>query len=157
MSVPTYTPPQQQQPRQSRSSLWIGLAFFGSLIVMASIAFALLVASGVFTALNILQQTGPTPVRYYLSITHQDYVQAYTLLDSHATINGQQVDEQTFAKMATDADTQHGKVTGFILNDNGNNSSQITVTVYRGHQNYQVHLHLKLEGTDWKIVSADGI
>jgi hypothetical protein len=158
MSAPTYIQPPdaEQQRKRSRRTLWIILGVVGASIVIGSITFSLLVATGVITALNTLKHTGPTPVRYYLNIVEQDYAQAYTNLDSSATINGQPVDQQAFTTLVNAADAQKGKVTGFIIKD-GSDPSHVTLTVYRGGQSYDVHLVLKLENGDWKIISADGI
>ena len=91
----------------------------------------------------------------------QDYASAYADLDSQATISGQQVDQQSFSILATSADTQFGKVSGWNIDPalQGNDPSHLTITVHRGNRNYhyQVHLQLKLEGNAWKIISADGI
>ena len=80
-------------------------------------------------------------------------------LDSQATINGQQVDQQSFTALATSADTHYGKVSGYSIDSalQGNDPSHMTITVHRGNRNYQIHLQLKLEGNDWKIISADGV
>jgi hypothetical protein len=89
----------------------------------------------------------------------QDYAKAYTDLDSHATVNGQQVDQQTFISLATASDTQNGKVSSYSLDDSlqGNDPSRPTITVHRGARIYQVHLQLQQENGVWKIISADGI
>ena len=80
-------------------------------------------------------------------------------LDSQATINGQQVDQQSFIALATTADTRYGTVSGYSIDSplQGNNPAYVTITVHRNNQNYQIHLQLKLEGNDWKIVSEDGV
>lgn len=154
MSLPNYAPVPFQR-RRTRTRLWIVL---GSIVGV--LVFAALVTGAVFVALHtFFQQTDqPTPVAasYYLAFMTQDYPKAYAELDSQATINGQKVDEQTFRHLATAADAQKGKVTGYSL-DSSNSASLFTVTVYRGGQNYTVHLQLKLEGSVWKIISADGI
>jgi hypothetical protein len=89
----------------------------------------------------------------------QDYTSAYADLDSQATISGQQVDQQSFTALATSADTHYGKVSGWNIDPalQGNDPSHLTITVHRGDRNYQVHLQLKLEGSAWKIIRADGI
>jgi hypothetical protein len=124
------------------------------------LVFAALVTGAVFVALHtFLQQTDqPAPVAasYYLAFMTQDYPEAYAELESQATINGQKVDEQTFRHLATTADAQQGKVTGYSL-DSRNSAALFTVTVHRGGQNYTVYLQLKLEGSGWKISSADGM
>ena len=55
--------------------------------------------------------------------------------------------------------THYGKVSGYSIDPplQGNDPSHVTITVHRGNRNYQIHLQLKLEGNDWKIVSADGV
>jgi hypothetical protein len=157
MPVPTFTqsPNSSPQPRQSHRTLWIVL---GSAIGV--LVFAALVTGAVFVALHtFFQQTDqPVPVaaNYGLAFMRQDYASAYADLDSQATINGQKVDEQTFRNLATTADAQKGKVTGYSL-DGSNSTSLFTMTVHRGGRNYQVHLQLKLEGSGWKIISVDGI
>ncbi len=160
MSVPTFTqsPNFRQQPRQSRRRLWIVL---GSIIGV--ILFAALVAGSAFFALHtFFQQTDqPIPVaaNYGLALVRQDYAKAFTDLDSHANINGQQVDQQSFNTLATTADTQYGKVSGYSIDPSlqGNDPSRLTITVHRGDRIYQVHLQLQLEGSAWKIISADRI
>ncbi len=160
MSVPTITqsPNYSQQPRKSRTWLWIVL---GS--VIGVLLFSALVAGSAFFALHsFFQQTDqsvPVVASYGLAFIRQDYANAYTDLDSRATINGQQVDQQSFTALATYADTHYGTVSGYSIDSplQGNNPSQVTITVHRGNRNYQVHLKLKLEGNDWKIVSADGV
>jgi hypothetical protein len=160
MPVPTFTqsPNSSPQPRQSHRTLWIVL---GSAIGV--LLFAALVTGAVFVALHtFFQQTDqPVPVaaNYGLAFMRQDYASAYADLDSQATVNGQRVDQQTFTTLATTADTQYGKVSGYSIDSTlqGNDTSHLTITVHRGARNYQVHLQLKLEGSAWKIISADGI
>ena len=162
MSVPTITQSPNYnyspQPRKSRTLLWIVL---GSTIGV--LLFSALVAGSAFFALHtFFQQTDqPVPVvaSYGLSFMRQDYANAYTNLDSQATINGQQVDQQSFTALATSADEHYGKVSGYSINPalQGNDPSYMTITVHRGNRNYQIHLQLKLEGNDWKIISADGV
>ena len=162
MSVPTITQSPNYnyspQPRKSRTLLWIVL---GSTIGV--LLFSALVAGSAFFALHtFFQQTDqPVPVvaSYGLSFMRQDYANAYTNLDSQATINGQQVDQQSFTALATSADEHYGKVSGYSIDPalQGNDPSYMTITVHRGNRNYQIHLQLKLEGNDWKIISADGV
>ena len=157
MSVPTLTqsPNAFQQPRKSRPLLWIIL---GSTIGVLLLA-ALIGASAFFALHTFFQQTDqPVPVaaNYYLALMTQDYAKAYADLDSQATINGQQVDEPTFINMAKAADAQRGRVSGYSMMGDGSGSS-FTLSVQRGGRSYQVHLQLKLEGSAWKIISADSI
>ena len=162
MSVPTITQSPNYnyspQPRKSRTWLWIVL---GSAIGV--LLFSALVAGSAFFALHtFFQQTDqPVPVvaSYGLAFIRQDYTSAYTDLDSRATINGHQVDQQSFTALATSADTHYGKVSGWNIDPalQGNDPSHMTITVHRGNRNYQIHIQLKLEGNDWKIISADGV
>lgn len=157
MSVPTFTqsPNFTERPRQTRPILWIVL---GSTIGVLLLTM-LIGASAFFALRTFFQQTDqPVPVagNYYLALMTQDYAKAYADLAIQVTINGQQVDEQTFINMAKAADAQRGRVFGYSIMGNGSGSS-LTVTVQRVGQSYQVHLQLKQEGSAWKIISADGI
>jgi hypothetical protein len=161
MSVPNYVKPAgyRQQPGKSRRRFWMIFGIVASLIVLVSLAFSLLVVTGVFVGLNTFFNTTsePTPVtaNYYLAIMSHDYAKAYTDLDRHATINGQQVDQQTFITLATTVDTQNGNVSGYSIE--GTDPSRPTITVHRGARIYQVHLQLQQENGVWKIISADDI
>jgi hypothetical protein len=162
MSVPTITQSPNYnyspQPRKPRTWLWIVL---GSAIGV--LLFSALVAGNTFFALHtFFQQTDqPVPVvaSYGLAFIRQDYANAYTNLDSQASINGQQVDQQSFTALATSADTHYGKVSEYNIDPSlqGNDPSHMTITVHRGDHSYQIHLQLKLEGNDWKIINADGV
>ncbi len=160
MSVPTISQSQNysQQPQKSRIWLWIVLgSLLGVLLFTAVVA-----GSAFFAARSFFQQTDqslPVVASYGLDFMRQDYTDADTHLDSQATINGQQVGQQSFIALATGADTQYGKVSGYSIDTplQGNDPSYVTITVHRNNQNYHIHLLLKLEGNDWKIVSADGV
>ena len=69
---------------------------------------------------------------------------------------GAQRSLQSFTNLATASDARDGKVTGFDL-ENGGDSTHVTVTVQRSNRHYVVHLQLKQEGSDLKIISADGL
>jgi hypothetical protein len=135
------------------------LGLIASLIVLVMLVFTALVATGVIVGLNAFfnTTTEPTPVaaNYYLAIMTQNYAKAYTDLDSHARINGEPIDQQTFVTLATTADSQNGNVSGYSIE--GNDPSRPTITVHRGARIYQVHLQLQQENGVWKIISADGI
>ncbi len=162
MSVPTITQSPNYnyspQPRKSRTWLWIVL---GSTIGV--LIFTALVTGSTFFALRtFFQQTDksvPVVASYGLAFIRQDYANAYTDLDSRATINGQQIYQQAFTALATSADAHYGKVSGYSIDSplQGNNPTNVTITVHRSNRNYQIHLQLKLEGNDWKIISADGV
>lgn len=161
MSVPNYVQPAnyRQQPGKSRRRFWMIFGIAASLIVLVCLAFTLLVVTGVVVGLTTFFNTTsePTPVaaNYYLAIMTHDYAKAYTDLDSHAAVNGRQVDQQTFVTLATSVDAQNGNVTGYTIE--GNDPSHPTITVHRGARVYQVHLQLQQENGAWKIISADGI
>ena len=165
MSLPNYVQPPiyTQPPRRSRRTLWMILGITGGLIVLVGVLFSVLVATGVIVGLSAFFHTTdqPTPVaaHYYLSIMTQDYTEAYAELDSHATINGQQVDQQSFSSLASAADAQSGKVSGYSIDPalQGSDPARPTITVHRGDRSYEVHLQLRQEGSVWKIISADGI
>jgi hypothetical protein len=160
MSVPTITQTQDysQQHKKSRIWLWIVL---GSLIGVLFLT-ALVAGSAFFAVRSFFQQTDrslPVVASYGLDFIRQDYADAYTKLDSRATINGQHVDQQSFIALATTADTHYGTVSGYSIDSplQGNDPTYVTITVHRSNQNYQIHLQLKLEGNGWKIISADGV
>jgi hypothetical protein len=160
LSVPTISqsPNHIQQPKKSRIWLWIVL---GSLIGVLLFT-ALVAGSAFFAARSFFQQTDqalPVIASYGIDFMRQDYTNAYIHLDSQATINGQQVNQKTFTNLAYSADTRYGKVSGYSIDSplQGNDPSLVTITVHRSNKNYLVHLQLKLEGNDWKIVSADGV
>jgi hypothetical protein len=152
MSLPKDAPVPFQR---RRTQLWMVLGSSVGVLV-----FAALVTGAVFVALHTFLQQTDQPARvaasYYQAFMTQDYPKAYAELESQANINGQKVHEQTFRHLATTADAQQGRVTGYSL-DSRNSASLFTVTVHRGGQNDTVHLQLKLEGSGWKIISADGI
>ena len=161
MSVPNYVQPAgySQQPGKPRRRFWMIFGIAGGLIVLVCLAFTLLVVTGVVVGLTTFFTTTsePTPVaaNYYLAIMAHDYGKAYSDLDSHATINGQQVDQQTFVSLAATTDAHNGNVTGYTIE--GNDPSHPTITLHRGARSYQVHLQLQQENGAWKIISADGI
>jgi F0F1-type ATP synthase membrane subunit c/vacuolar-type H+-ATPase subunit K len=153
MSVPTYTQPEQQQSRRSRRTLWI---IIGSILAIALIGSAIYVGVIAFTAISSLKQNGSIPERYYLNILSGDYTTAYSYLDKNATIEGQQMNQQSFIRPAKAADAQYGTVHGVSLNTESE-ATHVTATISRVSHSYDVHLVLKQENGTWKIVSADGI
>ncbi len=154
MSAPTFTQPDQRQPRRSRRTLWI---IVGTLSAIALIGFAAIVWVAASSAINSIKQTGSVPERYYLNIMSGDYTTAYSYLDSNATISGQPLgDQQAFTRLAKAADAQDGTVRGIDFST-VSDATHVTVTVSRGSRSYAVHLILKQENGTWKIVSADGI
>ncbi|HEX6479732.1 MAG TPA: hypothetical protein VF043_12875 [Ktedonobacteraceae bacterium] len=160
MSVPTYAPPSNygQQRRMSRGKLWL---IIGAATLIVIVGFALIVTIAANSAVNAFFNKTDSPVsvaaNYYQSMAHQDYARAYKDLDSNATIKGQHVDQQAFTNLAHEATTQNGLVFGYDIEVQGNDPSHFVVTVKRLGRSYEVHLRLKQEGNDWKIISADGI
>ena len=153
MSVPVYMKPEQGLPRQSRRRFWL---IVGGVSIVVLIIFAVYVGFAAYSAINALKQNGSIPERYYLNIISEDYTTAYSYLDSKATIDGQQVDQQAFMRLAKAADAQYGTAHAILLSTE-NDATHVTVTVSRGSRSYDVHLILKQENGTWKIVSADGI
>ena len=83
--------------------------FIGGLIVIAILGFGLLFANRFSTEVNTLLNRSDQPewvaVHYYEALRTQNYEAAYTTLANDAALNGQSVDESTFIKSATEADT----------------------------------------------------
>lgn len=153
MSLPTYAfAPEPQQKRQSRRTLWIVVGAVAITIAVLSIITGIVA----YRAIQGLKQNGSIPERYYLNIMSGDYTTASAYLDSNATIAGRPVNQPAFIRLAKAADTQFGIVHGITLSTESD-ATNVTVTVSRGSRSYDVHLVLKLEGNDWKIISADSI
>lgn len=152
MSVPTYAEPQQQS-RRSRRMLYILVGVVAALVL---IGFGAYVWVTVASTLNDLKQNGSIPERYYLNIMSGDYTTASIYLDSNATIDGQPVNQQAFIRLAKAADARYGTVHGITFNIESD-ATNVTATVSRGSRTYDVHLVLRQENGNWKIVSADGI
>src|SRR5437899_2933629 len=151
MSVPVSMKPEQQLPPQSRRRFWF---IVGGVSIVVFIVFAVYVGFAAYSAINAVKQNGSIPERYYLNIISGDYTTAATYLDSHATIDGQPVDQQAFIRMAKAADARYGTVHGITLNIESD-ATHVTATVSRASRSYDVHLVLKQENGTWKIVSAD--
>jgi hypothetical protein len=100
---------------------------------------------------------------YYAAIAHQQYAAAYSHLDTQLTYNGVLKSEEAYTQAATMRDTTAGKVIAYTISNVstswnfGQNIASATVHVTRAHQQYDVHLALKLEGNTYKITNFDGI
>ncbi len=99
---------------------------------------------------------------YYQAVEHQDYTTAFSYLDSNAnfTENGQPIPVSpldAFTTEATTLDGTLGPVSYFRSSISGNDYSNIDVTVTRNGPSYLVHLQLAQVGSNWVIISADGI
>jgi len=104
-------------------------------------------------------QSIPTAMNYYQAIKAKDYSTAYTYLDVDATMqNGQKITNDVFLQLAHSQDTDYGSIDTIDMIPGSNDGSQIIVTVQRSSgMRYHVHLTLKKEGGDWKILSLDRI
>jgi len=128
------------------------------LLLALIVGSAMLGASVWHAAASVLQrveQIGPVSARYYLALFDRDYARAYTALDRHATIAGQQVDARSFAALARAVDRRDGAVRGFVIGSTGDGSSRLTLTVYRPSESCTVHLKLTGSGAAQRISSAD--
>ena len=158
MPGPGYAP--QQAPRKSSLRwLWITLAIIGAIAVLGCGACAIASAAGVgFFAKAVL---GPTTTAnaYYQAIRDHDYAKAYTYIDTSRASSVQQQTEQAFTLAAQLVDRTRGPVTSFSQQDvNVNNdTATVTMSVTRNGSPYTVHLQMKQEGNDWKIVGFDNI
>ena len=103
MSVPVSMKPEQQLPRQSRRRFWL---IVGGVSIVVFIVLSVYVGFAAYSAINAVKQNGSISERYYLNIVGGDYTTAYSYLDSNATIDGQQVDQQAFTRLAKAADAQ---------------------------------------------------
>jgi len=147
----------ERPPKKRHPLLWILVLIVG--VVAGGIVFAVLAVS------NSPAKT--TSQNYYDAFKSQDYASAYSYLDPTITLSvqgqKQQISQQSFIQVAQAYDAAKGKVsnysiTGINLNastDTGNTAS-ITVSVTR-NTTYVVHLQLKQEGNDWKIVGFDSL
>jgi hypothetical protein len=109
------------------------------------------------TIINRTDQPVSVAAHYYEAIRNQNYATAYADLDSHATLNGQSLDEQAFITLATTADTQQGSLFSYGLLRQLGDGAQFNVSLRRSDQSYTVHIQLQQEGNIWKIVSMDGL
>ena len=148
-----------QPPRRSRRWLWITAVIVGALI---------LACVGGIVAFILGVNSSPAKVaaqHYYDAIKSRDYASAYSYLDPAMTLTiqnqSQQINQQSFTTVAQAYDTQKGRVsdysiTGVNLNTSTEkgNTADITIKVTRA-TSYDVHLQLKQEGNDWKVVSFD--
>jgi len=159
MPGPGYAP--QQAPRKSSLRwLWITLAIIGGIVVLGCGGCAIASAAGIgFFAKTVI---GPTTTAnaYYQAIKDQDYAKAYTYIDtSKASGQLQQETEQAFSALGQLDDKAQGRVTSFSQQNVSvnNDTSTVTMSVTRNGSPYTVHLQMKQEGNDWKIVGFDNI
>jgi hypothetical protein len=156
-SVPNYAPP---PPKKSRRRLWITLGIIFGVI--------LLIFVGGFVAIIAYVNNSPAKTvtqQYYDAVKTQNYAQAYTYLDIQTlTLNGQQqqATQALYTQVAQVVDQQNGKVTDYNITGVNLSSSTstgstavVTVNVTRNGKTQEVHVQLRQEGNDWKIVSID--
>lgn len=157
--IPVYAPP---QPRKSRRRLWITLGIILGVLLLifvgAIVAIVVFVNSSTAPAKTVVQQ-------YYDAVKIQNYAQAYSYLDIQTlTVNGQeqQATQALYTQVAQFVDQQNGKVTDYNITGVNVNSSTstgntatVTVNVTRSGKTQEVHVQLRQEGNDWKIISID--
>ncbi len=155
--LPAYAPP---QPKKSRRRLWITLGvIFGVL---------LLIFVGGIVAIVVLVNNSPAKTvvqQYYDAVKSQNYAQAYSYLDIQTlTLNGQeqQATQALYTQVAQFVDQQNGTVTdynitGVNLNSSTStgNTATVTVNVTRRGNIQEVHVQLRQEGNNWKIITID--
>jgi hypothetical protein len=155
--VPAYAPP---PPKKSRRRLWVTLGIIFGVI--------LLIFVGGIVAIFAYVNNSPAKTvtqQYYNAVESQNYAQAYSYLDIQSlTLNGQQqqATQALYTQVAQFVDQQTGKVTnynitGVELNSSTGtgNTATVTVDVTRNGTTQLVHVQLRQEGSDWKIVSLD--
>lgn len=125
---------------------------------------------GVFVFVNAVTHSpaANTVNQYYTAMENQDYTTAYQYLDPGMSLTfqgaSQQISQSLFTAAAQAYDAQKGKISSYSITSTNLNSSTsagstaaITVKVTRNGSSYDVHLQLKQEGSDWKIVSFDSL
>jgi membrane protein implicated in regulation of membrane protease activity len=160
-SQPQPPPAPGRLPRRSRRWLWI---------LAALVVVLLLACVGAIAAFVLAVNNSPARAaaqHYYDAIKGRDYSTAYSYLDPAMTLTvqnqSQQLTRQSFTMVAQAYDTQKGRVSdysisGVTLNSSTEkgNTADIIVKVTR-NTSYDVHLQVKQEGNDWKIVSFDSL
>jgi hypothetical protein len=147
-------------PKKSRRRLWItlGIIFGVILLIFVGGIVAIIAYVNNSPAKTVTQQ-------YYDAVKTQNYAQAYSYLDIQTlTLNGQQqqATQALYTQVAQLIDQQNGKVTDYNITGVSLNSSTsagstatVTVNVTRNGKTQEVHVQLRQEGNDWKIVSID--
>jgi hypothetical protein len=109
------------------------------------------------SAPGITQELARIATRFYTLVEARNYAQAYTYLDAHATDTaGQIFTSQSFVQMAQSRDSEAGTIVGFSVA--AFTPTVIIATVTRSLLGpYHAHLQMKLEGTNWRILSLDRI
>jgi hypothetical protein len=127
----------------------------------------LAIGGGIFVLFNFLTHNGATDAvnKYYTAIKTQDYATAYQYLDSNmrTSVSDLPLTQDLFTRAGQGLDRIEGQVTKYTITStslkstNGVNTGTFTISVTRGGTSYDVHLQLKQEGDNWKIISYDHI
>ena len=150
---------QPQQPLKKRRRWPLILALILVVLVLAC-------AGGIVAIVAIVNNSPAKAVsqQYYDAIKSQDYAKAYSYVDPNINITfqgqSQPISEQLFAQAAQGYDLAKGNVRDYSIggvNLSSSSSADVTVTVTRKGNPYDVHLQLKQEGNDWKIVAFDSL
>ncbi len=150
-----------QPPRRRRRWLWITLAI---------VVVLLLACVGGILALVLGVNNSPAKAaaqHYYDALKSRDYSTAYTYVDPAITLTiqnqSQRMNPQLFTEVAQAYDTQKGRVSDYSISGINLNSStskgntaDVTINVKR-NTSYDVHLQLKQEGNDWKVIGFDSL
>ena len=158
----------QVQKKGSLRWLWIVLVILGVVLLVPMVLTIGIIASVSYAESHrpIVGDAINASGQYYQAIQRQDYTSAYSSLERNATITVQSrpvvmnsVD--TLATASQARDTQDGMMSSYTATDGnfeqGSNIVDLTMKVTRTSQSYNVHLKLELVGSDWKILSADGV
>jgi hypothetical protein len=140
--------------------LWITLGIIFGVIL-------LIIVGGIVAIVAYVNNSPAKTVtqQYYDAVKNQNYAQAYTYLDIQTlTLNGQQqqATPALYTQVAQIVDQQNGKVTDYNItgvnlssSTSGGSTATVTVNVTRNGNTQEVHVQLKQEGNDWKIVGID--
>ena len=158
----------QMQKKGSLRWLWMALVILGVVLLVTMV-----LTIGGIVSLSYAESHRPkvgdainASGQYYKAIQRHDYTSAYNSLNRNATITMHSrpvlmnsVD--TLATASSALDTQDGMISNYTATDGnfeqGRNIVDLTMKVTRTGQSYDVHLKLELVGSDWKILSADGV
>ena len=158
----------QVQKKGSLRWLWMVLVILGVVLLVTMV-----LTIGGIVSLSYAESHRPkvgdainASGQYYKAIQRHDYTSAYNSLNKNATITVHSrpvlmnsVD--TLATASSALDTQDGMISNYTATDGnfeqGRNIVDLTMKVTRTGQSYDVHLKLELVGSDWKILSADGV
>ncbi len=158
----------QVQKKGSLRWLWMVLVILGVVLLVTMV-----LTIGGLVSLSYAESHRPkvgdainASGQYYKAIQRHDYTSAYNSLNRNATItvHSRPVLMNSVDILATASsalDTQDGMISSYTATDGnfeqGRNIVDLTMKVTRTGQSYDVHLKLELVGSDWKILSADGV